>query len=44
MARLDVAYGQLDLRLREDPRVSVIERLNARELDRGTCPSCPTWR
>jgi 23S rRNA (cytidine1920-2'-O)/16S rRNA (cytidine1409-2'-O)-methyltransferase len=28
----DVAYGQLDVRLREDPRVYVIERLNAREL------------
>jgi 23S rRNA (cytidine1920-2'-O)/16S rRNA (cytidine1409-2'-O)-methyltransferase len=28
----DVAYGQLDVRLRSDPRVHVIERLNAREL------------
>ena len=28
----DVAYGQLDLRLREDPRVYVIERLNARAM------------
>jgi 23S rRNA (cytidine1920-2'-O)/16S rRNA (cytidine1409-2'-O)-methyltransferase len=28
----DVAYGQIDVRLREDPRVSVIERLNAREM------------
>jgi 23S rRNA (cytidine1920-2'-O)/16S rRNA (cytidine1409-2'-O)-methyltransferase len=28
----DVAYGQLDVRLREDPRVYVIERLNAREM------------
>ena len=27
---LDVAYGQLDYRLRQDPRVSVIERTNAR--------------
>jgi 23S rRNA (cytidine1920-2'-O)/16S rRNA (cytidine1409-2'-O)-methyltransferase len=27
---LDVAYGQIDLRMREDPRVTVIERLNAR--------------
>jgi 23S rRNA (cytidine1920-2'-O)/16S rRNA (cytidine1409-2'-O)-methyltransferase len=35
---LDVAYGQLDLRLREDPRVSVIERVNARELDPGRLP------
>ena len=32
VAAVDVAYGQLDLRLREDPRVSAIERLNAREL------------
>src|ERR1700753_3288648 len=32
VAALDVAYGQLDLRLREDPRVTVIERLNARAL------------
>ena len=30
VAAVDVAYGQLDLRLREDPRVTVIERLNAR--------------
>jgi len=29
----DVAYGQLDVRLREDPRVHVIERLNARALE-----------
>src|SRR6476660_10074280 len=29
---VDVAYGQLDLKLREDPRVTAIERLNAREL------------
>ena len=28
----DVAYGQIDAGLREDPRVTVIERLNAREL------------
>jgi 23S rRNA (cytidine1920-2'-O)/16S rRNA (cytidine1409-2'-O)-methyltransferase len=32
VAAVDVAYGQLDLRLREDPRVTVIERLNAREM------------
>ena len=29
---LDVAYGELHWRLREDPRVTVIERRNAREL------------
>jgi 23S rRNA (cytidine1920-2'-O)/16S rRNA (cytidine1409-2'-O)-methyltransferase len=38
IAAVDVAYGQLDLRLREDPRVTVIERLNARELDRSDLP------
>ncbi len=30
---IDVGYGQLDLRLREDPRVVVMERTNARYLD-----------
>jgi len=30
VAALDVAYGQIDLRMREDSRVTVIERLNAR--------------
>src|SRR4051812_34477723 len=34
----DVAYGQLDVSLREDPRVYVIERLNARELDPHDLP------
>ena len=29
---LDVGYGQLHLRLRDDPRVTVLERVNAREL------------
>lgn len=38
----DVAYGQLDVRLREDPRVYVIERLNARELQRVDLPFMPT--
>ena len=33
MIALDVAYGELDYRLREDPRVTVIERVNARALD-----------
>jgi 23S rRNA (cytidine1920-2'-O)/16S rRNA (cytidine1409-2'-O)-methyltransferase len=32
VAAVDVAYGQIDLRLREDPRVTAIERLNAREM------------
>jgi 23S rRNA (cytidine1920-2'-O)/16S rRNA (cytidine1409-2'-O)-methyltransferase len=41
VAAVDVAYGQLDLRLREDPRVSVIERLNARELRQADLPFVP---
>jgi 23S rRNA (cytidine1920-2'-O)/16S rRNA (cytidine1409-2'-O)-methyltransferase len=35
---VDVAYGQLDVRLREDPRVDVIERLNAREMTVADLP------
>ncbi len=38
---LDVAYGQLDLRLREDPRVTVVERHNARELQPADLPFAP---
>jgi 23S rRNA (cytidine1920-2'-O)/16S rRNA (cytidine1409-2'-O)-methyltransferase len=38
----DVAYGQLDVRLRRDPRVHVIERLNARELQRLDLPFIPS--
>jgi 23S rRNA (cytidine1920-2'-O)/16S rRNA (cytidine1409-2'-O)-methyltransferase len=38
----DVAYGQLDVRLREDPRVYVIERLNARALAPADLPFVPT--
>jgi 23S rRNA (cytidine1920-2'-O)/16S rRNA (cytidine1409-2'-O)-methyltransferase len=30
---LDVGYGQLHPRLRDDPRVTVLERVNARELE-----------
>jgi 23S rRNA (cytidine1920-2'-O)/16S rRNA (cytidine1409-2'-O)-methyltransferase len=41
VAAVDVAYGQLDLRLRENPRVSVIERLNARELELSDLPFVP---
>src|SRR4249919_2361421 len=41
VAAVDVAYGQLDLRMREDPRVSVIERLNARELEPAHLPFVP---
>jgi 23S rRNA (cytidine1920-2'-O)/16S rRNA (cytidine1409-2'-O)-methyltransferase len=32
VAAADVAYGQIDQRLREDPRVTVLERLNARRM------------
>src|ERR1700742_1630754 len=42
VAAVDVAYGQLDLRLREDSRVSVVERLNARELRPGDLPFAPS--
>jgi 23S rRNA (cytidine1920-2'-O)/16S rRNA (cytidine1409-2'-O)-methyltransferase len=38
---VDVAYGQLDLSLREDPRVTAIERLNARELEPEDLPFAP---
>lgn len=38
---LDVAYGQLDLRMREDPHVTVIERLNARALTPDELPFRP---
>jgi 23S rRNA (cytidine1920-2'-O)/16S rRNA (cytidine1409-2'-O)-methyltransferase len=38
VAAVDVAYGQIDMRLREDPRVAVIERLNARALRPGDLP------
>ena len=38
VAAVDVAYGQIDLRLRQDSRVAVIERLNARDLDPGDLP------
>jgi 23S rRNA (cytidine1920-2'-O)/16S rRNA (cytidine1409-2'-O)-methyltransferase len=35
---VDVGYGQLDLRLRSDPRVVVLERTNARNLRREDVP------
>ncbi len=35
---LDVGYGQLDLRLRQDPRVVVMERVNARHLAADALP------
>ena len=41
VAAVDVAFGQLDLGLREDPRVTVIERLNARALEPADLPFAP---
>jgi 23S rRNA (cytidine1920-2'-O)/16S rRNA (cytidine1409-2'-O)-methyltransferase len=38
---LDVAYGELQWRLRNDPRVVVMERSNARSLDPGDLPWAP---
>jgi 23S rRNA (cytidine1920-2'-O)/16S rRNA (cytidine1409-2'-O)-methyltransferase len=38
---VDVAYGELDWRLRSDPRVTVIERRNARSLDPAEVPYAP---
>jgi 23S rRNA (cytidine1920-2'-O)/16S rRNA (cytidine1409-2'-O)-methyltransferase len=38
VAAVDVAYGQIDARLRKDSRVTVIERLNARALGPADLP------
>ena len=38
---VDVGYGQLDSRLRDDPRVSVRERINARQLQQSDLPHQP---
>jgi 23S rRNA (cytidine1920-2'-O)/16S rRNA (cytidine1409-2'-O)-methyltransferase len=38
---LDVAYGELHWSLREDARVTVVERVNARSLDPGVLPYAP---
>ncbi|HEY3208981.1 MAG TPA: TlyA family RNA methyltransferase [Actinomycetota bacterium] len=38
---VDVGYGQLDWRLREDPRVTVLERVNVRELEPDSLPYRP---
>jgi len=35
---VDVGYGQLDYRLRNDPRIKVLERINARHLSPGDIP------
>src|SRR6478735_11985379 len=42
VAAVDVAYGQIDRRLRQDPRVHVIERLNAREMVPADLPFAPS--
>ncbi|HYH54341.1 MAG TPA: TlyA family RNA methyltransferase [Solirubrobacterales bacterium] len=42
VAATDVAYGQLDVRLRQDPRVHVIERLNARAMEPVDLPFAPS--
>jgi 23S rRNA (cytidine1920-2'-O)/16S rRNA (cytidine1409-2'-O)-methyltransferase len=39
---VDVAYGELDYGLRSDPRVTVLERVNARSLDCGALPFAPS--
>lgn len=36
---VDVGYGQLDARLRGDPRVVVLERVNARQLEPAQIPA-----
>src|SRR5215208_2313330 len=38
---LDVAYGELDWKLRNDSRVTVIERRNAREIEPDELPYSP---
>ena len=38
---VDVGYGQLDARLRDDPRVHVLERTNARHLESTSIPDTP---
>jgi 23S rRNA (cytidine1920-2'-O)/16S rRNA (cytidine1409-2'-O)-methyltransferase len=39
---LDVGYGQLHPKLRTDPRVTVLERVNVRNLECATLPFRPT--
>jgi 23S rRNA (cytidine1920-2'-O)/16S rRNA (cytidine1409-2'-O)-methyltransferase len=40
---VDVGYGQLDWKLREDPRVTVLERTNARTLSPERLPFAPSF-
>jgi 23S rRNA (cytidine1920-2'-O)/16S rRNA (cytidine1409-2'-O)-methyltransferase len=35
---VDVGYGQIDLKLRQDPRVALLERTNIRYLEREKVP------
>lgn len=35
---IDVGYGQLDLKLRNDPRVTLLEKTNIRYLDKNSVP------
>jgi len=41
VAAVDVGHGQLAWRLRNDPRVSVLERVNARHLEAAQLPFAP---
>jgi 23S rRNA (cytidine1920-2'-O)/16S rRNA (cytidine1409-2'-O)-methyltransferase len=41
VATVDVAYGELSWKLREDPRVTAIERVNARALEPAQLPFRP---
>jgi len=41
MVAVDVAYGELSWRLRSDPRVTVVERCNARSLRADQLPYAP---
>ena len=41
VAAVDVAYGELDWRLRSDERVTAVERVNARALEPGMLPYAP---
>jgi 23S rRNA (cytidine1920-2'-O)/16S rRNA (cytidine1409-2'-O)-methyltransferase len=43
VAAVDVGYGQLDWRLRNDPRVKVLERTNARSLTAEHLPFRPSF-
>ncbi|HUZ77292.1 MAG TPA: TlyA family RNA methyltransferase [Chloroflexota bacterium] len=40
---LDVGYGQLHWHLRTDPRVVVLEKMNARHLEAGSLPEQPAF-